>query len=134
MPVLSGIDRMEKAPDVFIPRSRCAPILVIAGEVFKLDGAVMKPLREILRNPVSVAVGLAVVLAIIIGAFYVQHWVAHWMGVGKGPSQDDRFYCLKAVIGDDERKWNAWRQKDSKIRSEYAECIDKRTRRQEGNP
>ncbi|MFQ5757104.1 MAG: hypothetical protein ACE5H7_13580 [Acidiferrobacterales bacterium] len=94
----------------------------------------MKPLKEILRNPVSVAVGLAVVLALIIGAFYGQHWVAHWIGVAKGPSPDDRFYCLKAVIEDDEQKWTAWRQKDSKIRSEYAECIDKRARRQEKSP
>lgn len=94
MPILSGIYPIEKTPDVFIPRSRCALILVIAGEVFKLDGALMKPLRESLRNPVSVAVGLAVVLAIIIGAFYMQHWVAHWVGVGKGPSQDDQFLLL----------------------------------------
>lgn len=65
MPILSGIYPIEKTPDVFIPRSRCALILVIAGEVFKLDGALMKPLR-----------------------------VAHWMGVGKGPSQDDQFLLL----------------------------------------
>lgn len=65
MPILSGIYPIEKTPDVFIPRSRCALILVIAGEVFKLDGALMKPLR-----------------------------VAHWIGVGKGSSQDDQFLLL----------------------------------------
>ena len=65
MPILSGIYPMEKTPDVFIPRSLCALILVIAGEVFKLDGVLMKPLR-----------------------------VAHWMGVGKGPNQDDQFLLL----------------------------------------
>ncbi len=65
MPILSGIYPMEKTPGVFIPRNRCAVILVITGEVFKLERALMKPLR-----------------------------VAHWMGVGKGPSQDDQFLLL----------------------------------------